>query len=77
MVKKKELSDFKHGKIIGFYEGGNSERAISKKTGHDKTTIYNIITKYHKTGRFTIAFRSGRLKKLTEYDKRYLKTIIT
>jgi len=77
MVKKKELSDFERGKIIGFYEGGNSERAISKKTGHGKTTIHNIITKYHETGRFTVASRSGRPKKLTERDKRHLKTIIT
>ncbi len=49
IVKKKELTVFKHGKIIDFYEAEDSKRAISKKTEYEKTTIYNIIVKYHKT----------------------------
>src|ERR1044072_9860423 len=76
MVKKVELTDFKHGKIIGFYKAGDFERTISKKTGYGKTTIHNIIVKYHETGTVTIASRSGRPKKLTEQDKWYLKAII-
>ncbi|PKY30292.1 hypothetical protein RhiirB3_312272, partial [Rhizophagus irregularis] len=63
-------------KVISFYEASNSERAISNKTGYEKTTIYNIITKYRETGAVTIAPRSGRPKKLTERDKRHLKVII-
>ena len=31
MVKKVELTDFKHGKVIGFHEAGDSEKTISKK----------------------------------------------
>jgi transposase len=76
MVKKKELTDFERGKIIGYYEAGDSERAISEKTGYGKTTIHNIITKYCKTGAVTVAFRSGRPKKLTKRDKRHLKAVI-
>jgi transposase len=76
MVKKRELTDFERGKVIGFYEAGDSERAISNKTGYGKTTIHNIITKYCETGAVTVASRSGRPKKLTERDKRHLKTII-
>jgi transposase len=77
MVKNRELTDFERGKVIGFYEAGDSERTISKKTGFGKTTIHNIIAKYKKTGAVSIAPRSGRLKLLTERDKRHLKTIIT
>src|SRR5687768_3815628 len=76
MVKTMELTDFEHEKVIGFHEAGDSERTIVQKTGYGKTTIHNIITKYHKTDAVTVTFRSGRPKKLTEWDKRYLKTII-
>jgi transposase len=76
MVKTKELTDFERGKVIGLHEAGDSERTISAKTGYGKTTIHNIITKYHKTGAVSIAPRSGRPKKLTERDKRHLKIII-
>lgn len=77
MVKKKELTDFDRGKIIGFHEAGDSERMISNKTGFGKTTIHNIIVKYHKTGAISVTPRSGRPLKLTERDKRHLKVIIT
>ncbi|GBC31699.2 IS630 family transposase [Rhizophagus irregularis DAOM 181602=DAOM 197198] len=77
MVKTRELSDFERGRVIGFYEAGDSERTISEKTGYGKTTIHNIISKYKKTGAFSIASRSGRPKKLTERDKRHLKVIVT
>lgn len=76
MVKTRELTDFERGKVIGYYEAGDSERAISKKTGYGKTTVHNIIVKYRKTGAVTVASRSGRPKKLTERDKRHLKTVI-
>jgi transposase len=55
MVKTKELTDFERGKVIGFYEAGDSERAISRKTGYGKTTIHNIIAKYRETGAITVA----------------------
>jgi transposase len=73
MAKTRELTDFERGKVIGFYEAGDSERAISRKTCYGKTTIHNIIAKYRKTG---AASRSGRPKKLKDRDKRHLKVII-
>ncbi len=76
MVKKTELIDFEHGKVIGFHEAGDSERTISKKTNYGKTTIHNIIVKYHETGAVTVASRSGRPKKLIKRDKQHLKVII-
>ncbi|GES94162.1 IS630 family transposase [Rhizophagus clarus] len=63
--------------VIGFHDAGDSERTISRKTGYGKTTIHNIITKYHKTGALTVASRSGRPKKLNECDERYLKVVLT
>src|SRR4051812_10920241 len=76
MAKKKELTIFERGKIIGLYETGYSERAISEKTGHSKTTIHNTIIKYNETGVVTTLPQSGRPKKLTERDKRHLKVIV-
>ena len=76
MVKTKELTNFECGKVIGYYEAGDTERAISEKTGYGKTTIHNIIIKYRKIGAITIALRSNCPKKLTVRDKYYLKTII-
>jgi transposase len=77
MVKTRELTNFERGKVIGFYEAGDSERTISNKTGYGKTTIHNIISKYNKIGAISVAPRSGRPKKLTERDKRHIKSIIT
>ena len=76
MVKTKELTDFERGKVIGFHEAGDSKRDISNKTGYGKTTIHNIITKYCETGAISVALRSECPKKLTERDKRHLKTIL-
>ncbi|CAB4404335.1 unnamed protein product [Rhizophagus irregularis] len=77
MVKTKELSNLKHGRIIGLHEAGDSERTISRKTSYGKTTIHNIIVKYHKTSTLTVASRSGRPKKSNERDKRHLKVVPT
>jgi len=76
MVKTKELTNSERGRVIGLYEAGYTERAISEKTGYGKTTIHNIITKYRNTGILTVAPRSGRPKKLDERDKRHLKIIV-
>lgn len=77
MVKKKELTDFERGKIIGFYFAGDSERTISNKTGYGKTTIHNIIIKFREKNTISVAPRSGRPKKLTERDVRHLKAVVT
>ena len=77
MIKKKELTDFTRGKIIGLYEAGESERIISKKIGYGKTTVHNIKAKYYEFGAVSVASQSGCPKKLTEQDKRHLKVILT
>ncbi|GBC04740.1 hypothetical protein RclHR1_05840001 [Rhizophagus clarus] len=71
------IINFRTWEVIGFHDAGDSERTISRKTGYGKTTIHNIITKYHKTGALTVASRSGRPKKLNERDKRHLKVVLT
>src|SRR5438046_479148 len=75
MVKTKELTDFEHGKVIGFHEAEDSKRDISNKTGYGKTTIHNIITKYCETGAISVTSQSGCPKKITEQNKHHLKTI--
>ena len=76
MTKKKELTIIERGIIISFHKAGLSERAISEKTGHPKTSIHDTIVMYNKRGVLTSAPRSGQPKKLTERDKRHLKAII-
>ncbi|PKC08420.1 hypothetical protein RhiirA5_416918 [Rhizophagus irregularis] len=65
MVKIKELTDFEREKVIGYYEASDTEKAISEKTGYGKTTIHNIIIKYHKTGAITVAPRKNLRKIFT------------
>ena len=76
MLKKKELTIIERGIIIGLHKAGESERAISKKTGYSKTAIHHIITKFNETGLLINVPRRGRPKKLTERDKWHLKLII-
>ena len=56
MVKKKELSDFEHGKVIALDEDGNSK--------FGKTTTVFIISWQNtkKLGVVTVAAQSGRPK---------------
>ena len=50
MSKKKELTIIEREIIIGLHKADEPERAIAEKTGHSKSAIHYIITKYNKTG---------------------------
>ena len=51
-------------------------KGLFQKTGYDKTTIHNIIVKYHETDIISVTSQSEYPKKVTERDKCQLKTII-
>ena len=76
MPKKRELTEFERGEIIGLWKGGHSERNIMEILGHPKTTIHDIITKYKNLGNVTDVPHSGRPPKLTEREVRSLVKIV-
>ena len=77
MIKRKELSDFEHEKIISLHKTENLERTILQRIGFGKITIHNIIKKYYEIGAKTVTSQSERSKILTEHDKHHLKIIVT
>jgi transposase len=76
MQKSTELSEFEHGRIIGMWEAGLSERGIQKKTEHKKTTIHDTIARYRDRGQIKSTLRPGRPVIASARDKRGLIKII-
>jgi transposase len=76
MSKKKELTDFERGEIIGLHKGGFSQRKITEILNIPKSTVGDVIKKYNDQGLTTTASRSGRPKILTERDERHLINLV-
>ena len=71
--KKRELTDFEHGEIVGLSKGGFSIRQIEKLLDIPKSTVGDVIKKYNEQGLTTTApQRSGRPEILSEYHKKHL-----
>ena len=78
MPKRKELTDFERGEIIGLHKGNFSINEIKDLLGHPRSTIGDIIKKYNEQGLTSTLPRSGRPKILTDRDNRQLvKTVKT
>ena len=75
MSKRRELTDFERGKIVGLYKGGFSQRNITKILDIPKSTVGEVIKKYNKVGLTTTVSCSGRPKVLSERDNRHLVKI--
>jgi transposase len=76
MPKKRELTEFERGEIIGLWKGGHSERNINEILDIPKTTIHRTITDYKDSEKISAAPRSGRPPKFTERDVRHLAKIV-
>jgi transposase len=76
MSKKRELTDFERGEIVGLSKGGFSQRKIAELLNFPKSTVGEVIKKYNEQGLTTTASRSGRPKILSERDNRQLIKII-
>ncbi|GBB85332.1 hypothetical protein RclHR1_01190008 [Rhizophagus clarus] len=76
MPKKRELTEFERGEVIGLWKGGHTERNINEILDIPKTTIHNTIMDYKNSEKISAAPRSGRPPKLTERDLRHLSKII-
>jgi len=50
MSKRRELTDFERGEIIGLHKGKHSYNEIKELLGHPKSTIGDIVKKYNEQG---------------------------
>jgi len=60
-----EVSQFMRGRVIGMHESGKSERAIAQIMDLTKSTVHNIITRFHQTGSCDVQKRTGRPSAMT------------
>jgi len=75
MPKRRELTDFERGEIIGLYKGKHSQREIAEILDQKKSTVADIIKKYNDQGLTSTLPRSGRPNILNDRDKRQLVKI--
>jgi len=73
--KRKELSEFQRGEIIGAWKCNFSEAKIGEILDHPDSTVHDVIAAYQK-GFETLPPRSGRPPIITERDGRHLKQIL-
>ena len=76
MPKRKELTDFERGEIIGLHKGGFPQRKIADTLNHPKSTVGDIIKKFNTLGLTSTISRSDRSKILNDWDKRHLIKLI-
>jgi len=70
--RRKELTDFERGEIVGLSRGGFSYGNISKILDIPKSTVGVVVKKYNEERLTTTKPRSGRPKILSERDNRHL-----
>ncbi|CAK9804896.1 Transposable element Tc1 transposase [Anthophora quadrimaculata] len=72
---RKELSIQKRSSIITLAKEGYSMRQIVTKTKIPKSTAHDTMKKLRDTDTFEYKKRTGRPKKTTEHEDRYIQTI--
>jgi transposase len=75
-AKRKELSAFQRGEIIGAWKCDFSERKIADLLKYPKSTVHDVIVAYRDHGYETLPPQSGRPPVLTERDGRHLIQIL-
>lgn len=76
MSKKRELTDFERGEIVGLSKGNFSQRKITEILNIPKSTVGDVLKKYNEQGLTSTTPRSGRPKILTERDNRHLIKLV-
>ncbi|CAI9569054.1 unnamed protein product [Staurois parvus] len=66
MDHSQELSEFKHGTVIGCHLCNKSIREMSLLLSIPQSTVSGIITKWKQLGTTATQPPSGRLRKMTE-----------
>jgi transposase len=75
-AKRKELSVFERGEVIGAWKCGISERKIGEALNRPQSTIHDTISAYKNSGYETLPSRPGRKPIMTERDGRHLLRIL-
>ena len=73
MGKKLSLSDVQHAQIVALYKKGYSERSISEQIKRNKNAVHNAVVKFKKTGTYSDAKGSGRVRKCTPRDDHIIR----
>src|SRR4051812_3815754 len=76
ILRHRQLTDFERGEIVGGWKCGFTGEEIGDALGRPKSTVNNVINKYKKFGRTTVAPRRGRPRKLNVRDTRRLIRIV-
>lgn len=74
--KRRELSEFERGQIVGAHHAGMTERSIAEMYGFAKSTVNRVINDFEKRGLTKPPPMSGRLPKLKESDKSRLTELV-
>ncbi|KAI8446053.1 hypothetical protein BY996DRAFT_4623928 [Phakopsora pachyrhizi] len=75
-IKKiSHLSTERRAMLVGMSEAGLKYTEISQNTGISKSTIKDIVHRYHVQGSVETAPRSGRPRKLVDRDLRGLQRL--
>ena len=76
MGRTGELSDFTRGTIIGCHLCNKSVREISTMLDVPRSTVNDVVLKWKRQGATTVQKRTGRPPKLSDRDRRKLKTVV-
>jgi hypothetical protein len=76
MGRSGELSDFKHGPVIGCDISKKSVRDITTLLKLPKSMVCDVIVKWNCEGTTTMKSRPGRLCLMTDRDRRVLKKMV-
>jgi len=76
ITKRKELTVFERGEIVGAWKCGISVRKIAETLNQSKSTVQDVISVYRSSNCEKPPPRSGRPRIMTERDNRHLQRIL-
>jgi transposase len=76
MDRSGELSDFERGLVIGCHFSKKSVRDIATLLKLSKSVVCGVIVKWKREGTTTMKPRLGRLRLMTDRDRRALKKAV-
>lgn len=74
--KRRELTEFERGEIVGAHRCGKSQLEIAEIFGFARTTVQRVIKQFEENGLTKPAPRSGRPPKLDDNDKIRLAKLV-
>lgn len=68
-----KITEFVRHKIIILHLQGHSQRQISKQTAYSRSGVQAVIKKFEESGQVEDRKRSGRPRKLSKSDEKFLR----